>query len=63
MEHPAITKAIRTGYHDDREWPICPVCGNECETIFRDTYGDIFACDECVTSKSAWDTKECFKEA
>ena len=34
--------------------PICPVCWQECETIyrFRDT-GDVIGCDECVESLDA----------
>lgn len=60
MEHPDVERALRTGYPRDTEFPRCPVCGNECDTVYRDIYGDVFACDECVTSKSAWEVEECF---
>ena len=35
-------------------YPICPVCGQECERIYRDSYGNIFGCDECVEERDAW---------
>ena len=61
MEHPEISNAMRTGYpHGEPAWPTCPVCGAECSRIFRDTYGDIFACDECVKIQMAADCEECF---
>lgn len=61
MEHPDITNANRTGYpHGEPKYPHCPVCGAECEEIYMDEDGDIFACDECVKRKSAWETEACF---
>ena len=35
--------------------PICPICGEECETIKRDTTGDICGCEHCVTDEDAWE--------
>lgn len=37
-DHPVIQNMERTGYPDGKEptFPICPVCGEECEEIFRD---------------------------
>lgn len=61
IEHPEITNAIRTGYpHGEPKWPTCPVCGAECSRIYRDEYGEIFACDECVKIQIAADCEECF---
>lgn len=61
MNHPEIENAIRTGYpHGEPEYPHCPVCNNECSEIYMDEDGDIFACDCCVKTKSAWEVKECF---
>lgn len=34
-------------------WPICPVCGNECETYYFDNDNHICGCENCVTSKSS----------
>ena len=60
-DHPDIENAMRTGYpHGEPKYPQCPVCGCECETIFKDLNGVVFACDECVKKKSAWETEECF---
>ena len=33
----------------------CPVCGEECETIYLDRDGDAFGCDECVTRQEAYE--------
>jgi len=33
--------------------PICPVCGEECETIKRQE-GEIIGCENCVTDEDAW---------
>ena len=61
LEHPEITNALRTGYpHGEPKWPTCPVCGSECEEVYMDNSGDIFACSECVKTQSAWETEECF---
>ena len=61
MEHPEITNALRTGYPNGTpKQPHCPVCGKECETIYRDEYGEIFACDECVKKQDATECEECF---
>ena len=44
-DHPIIRNLERTGYPDGKEprYPHCPVCGEECEIIYR-RYSD----DECV---------------
>lgn len=61
MEHPGITNAIRAGYpHGEPRYPHCPVCDRECEEVYKDREGVIFACDECVKTHSAWEVEECF---
>lgn len=63
MEHPTITNALRTGYpNGDPAWPHCPVCGAECESIYRHDEGDIIGCDQCCSMESAWEANECFEE-
>ena len=44
------------------EYPICPICGQECETIYRDRDYEIFGCDECVKTYDAWEVEDCFQE-
>ena len=48
-DHPVIQNMERTGYPDGKEptFPICPVCGEECEEIFRDKDLNIVGCDIC----------------
>ena len=58
-EHPDITRALHTGYPQiDTVYPHCPVCGSECETLYKNKYGEVFACDECVKIQDAWDIQE-----
>ena len=59
-DHPVIQNMERTGYPDGKEptFPICPVCGEECEEIFRDL--NIVGCDICIKQSDAWEEPECF---
>lgn len=42
-------------------FPVCPVCGQECETVYLDhKTRDILGCDVCVDVKDAWSRYECF---
>lgn len=34
--------------------PICPVCGAETDTVYKNVYGDPVGCPECVTEVDAW---------
>ena len=45
----------------DYKIPCCPLCGEECETIFFDRFGDLVGCDNCITTKDAWDVDECYR--
>lgn len=51
-DHPVIRNMERTGYPDGKEpeYPICPICGEECETIYKSKDYDIVGCDECIRS-------------
>lgn len=61
MDHPQIANALKTGYpHGEPNYPHCPICGNECDEIYMNEDGEIFACDECLRTKSAWFVDECF---
>jgi len=44
-----------TGYPDGKEpkTPICPVCGEECETIYQSYVGLILGCDNCIKPVNA----------
>lgn len=35
--------------------PKCPVCGMETDTFYKDAYGDIVGCDNCISAVDAWD--------
>ena len=56
-DHPVIQNMERTGYPDGKEptFPICPVCGEECEEIFRDKDLNIVGCDICIKQSDAWE--------
>ncbi len=36
----------------------CPCCEEECETIYADQYGNVFACNKCLQSADAWEWLE-----
>lgn len=38
-------------------FPVCPICGAEAQTFYKDATGDIFGCDECVR-KVDWSEME-----
>lgn len=61
-DHPVIQNMERTDYPDGKEptFPICPVCGEECEEIFRDKDLNIVGCDICIKQSDAWEEPECF---
>lgn len=46
----------------DMREPICPVCGSECSTIYKDACNEIVGCDECISTHDAVDIDECFPE-
>ena len=57
-DHPVIANMERTGYPDGREPdpPFCPLCGGECETIYRRKEDrEIVGCDLCIQSIEPWD--------
>lgn len=62
LEHLVITNLLRTGEPDGREpkSPRCPVCGSECETIYKDAFHQIFTCEVCVIATDAWEQDDCF---
>lgn len=37
--------------------PICPCCGEECDTYYADSRGDIIGCDNCVRKLDAYKFK------
>ena len=54
-DHPVIRNMESTGYPDGKEpkTPICPVCGEECETIYQSYVGLILGCDNCIKPVNA----------
>lgn len=62
-DDPIIRNIERNGYYSRwgySEEPRCPVCGSECGTVYKDSEGEIFGCDNCLTECDAWETEECF---
>lgn len=62
-DHPAIRNAERTGYggSEKPEYPICPVCGEICETVYYSEF-EIVGCDNCISGRNAWEDDNCFPE-
>lgn len=63
-DHPAVRNCELTGYPDGREpdYPHCPVCGAECEFIYRAEDSEIVGCDHCILAIDAWEVPECFPD-
>ena len=61
-DHPVIQNMERTGYPDGKEPRrkiyLCPSCGLPCHTVYSNMYGEIFACDRCLSSDDAADVLE-----
>lgn len=50
-DSPDIRKMERFGtLHPEEtdDYPICPVCGKACETMYTDKHGEVLGCDNCV---------------
>ena len=62
---PWIRKAETEGWpFDGPDHEVeCPVCGEECETIYADMYGNVFGCDRCIVRQDAWEWDEERREA
>lgn len=53
---PDIRRTEATGYPDDNiRWPVCPICGEECDTLYRAAEGEVVGCDQCITAIDAWE--------
>ena len=55
------------GVHDypsppERDMPVCPECGEECETYYRDGTGRIIGCENCIDKLDAYFYKEEMEE-
>ena len=40
--------------------PICPICGQECDLVYKDYRNEIIGCDDCLTAFNAYEEEECF---
>ena len=44
------------------EYPHCPVCDQECSYVYKNVFGDIVGCDECLKEYDAWGEDRCFNQ-
>ena len=55
-DDPIIRSLENTGLPPwGREQPVCPVCGEGCDTIYRNADGDTVGCNRCITAYDAWE--------
>ena len=59
---PWIREAETKGV-DDYEPVFCPVCDEECETIYRDKFGEVFGCENCITTQESYEWAEAQRES
>lgn len=54
---PTIRMIEATGYPSARylREPRCPICGDECETLYKDINNEVCGCDRCITTADAWE--------
>lgn len=52
---PWIRDAEMYGTGSAEPDPICPVCEEECGTIYFDVNMEPCGCDKCITTRDAWD--------
>lgn len=38
--------------------PVCPVCGEETDTYYKNENGEIVGCDNCITAVDAWEERK-----
>lgn len=51
-DHPVVADLLRNGLPESP--PVyCPVCGEECETFYKNNRDSIFACENCVVIEQA----------
>lgn len=54
-DHPDIRKMEMYGTlhpeEDEDEYPVCPLCGEECDTMYTTACGDVLGCDCCVKAE------------
>lgn len=55
-DHPIIRNLERTGNPRGKEdrVPVCPVCGEECDTLYISCDFEVAGCDECIKTVDAW---------
>ena len=46
----------------ERDPFFCPICGEDCDELYLDNYGEIVGCDNCIREISVYDYKEENKE-
>lgn len=56
-----IRNLRNSGYRDGKD-PTCPICEQTCETIYISADNEIVGCDQCMTTRDAWEVTECFGE-
>ena len=39
----------------ERTQPICPVCQQECGTVYLDRNGNVLGCDNCILELDAYE--------
>ena len=63
-DDPIIRSIEATGYPPwiKDEYPICPICGARCDTIYKDGSSSVVGCEECISTTDAWEEDECFPE-
>ena len=59
-DHPVVVACERTGYPPGMEPKAytCPICGEECETLYRVLSGAVVGCEKCVDALDARERRD-----
>lgn len=41
----------------EKPFPRCPWCGEECDTIYVSCAGQVVGCGACIDAKDAWENR------
>ena len=56
-DDPIIRCMERTGmppWYQEDPHDICPICGEQCETIYTDSSNEVVGCDNCLKANDVY---------
>lgn len=54
LDNPIVRSCESMGYPEEPVDILCPVCGEDCEMLYKDKYGSIVGCESCIEGIDAY---------